>query len=147
MKILILVLFTLVVFIQKTPSLSICNIATAKQAIPPRIFAEQTIDGSTQAIFLTRFLHNKAGILASEFGRCYASILDPNFLYQALTPLGLVFILYFIYTVLTQRKIILAISFAIVPLAAIFNAPAALIVIIYKLFAIIGLTFLLSKIK
>ncbi|MBI2599052.1 hypothetical protein HYW40_02445 [Candidatus Curtissbacteria bacterium] len=147
MKILILLISTLVVFIQRIPSLPICNLQTAKQAIPPRIFAEQTIDGSSQAIFLTRFLHNKAGILASELGRCYANVLDPNFLSQALTPLGLIFILYFIYQILAERKIIFAIIFAAVPLAAILNVPTAPIVIIYKLFAIIGLTFLLSKIE
>lgn len=127
-------------------STPICNLKTAKQAIEPRIFAEQTIDGPKQPIILTRFLHNKFGIFGSEFTRCYFFSLDPNFVYQS-TSIGIIFWLYFAYTVLTRKMIILLLPLLIVPAVPFFGLPILFVSYAHKIFAIIGLYFWLFKKK
>lgn len=144
-KYLFLVLASFLIVTAKGSSdLPICNFQTAKQAIPPRIFAEQTIDGPDQPIIITRFIHNKVGIFGSEFTKCYFFSLDPNFIYHT-TGIGIIFFLYFMYTVLVKKRYILFIIFLIIPALPFFRLPIILISYVYKLFAIIGLAFLLFK--
>lgn len=102
------------------PNLAICNLQTINQAIPPRIFAEQTIDGPTQAVLLTRFLHNKVGIFLNEMTRCYFNLLDPNFIVQITGILGLVLILVAIYRLIKIKQFLL-LTFFIYPLLSIFT--------------------------
>ena len=126
--------------------LPICNIQTAKQAIAPRIFAEQTVDGRDQPIIFTRFIHNKFGIFGSEFTRCYFFSLDPNFIYHS-TGIGVIFWLYFLYMILTKKLYIPLAVFLIVPALPFFNLPVVIVAYSHKIFAIIGLLFLLSRKK
>ena len=124
-----------------------CNLATAKQAIAPRIFAEQTIDGSRQPPLVTRFLHNKLGIFASEFGRCYFNALDPNFIYRSVGTLGLFFWTYFVYQIAIKNLWPGALVFLILPLLPFFSLPVIITVYINKIFAIIGLAFLIQRLR
>lgn len=146
-KFLIFIILTIPIIYQKTASLPVCNLDTAKLAIAPRIFAEQTIDGKDQPIFITRFLHNKIGIYGSEFGRCYTSALDLNFINHSLTPIGIIALLYFIFKVFVSKRFLLIFPIILVPLAPAFNIPVSIIVSVYKLFAIIGLAIFVSKSK
>ena len=145
-KVAILLLLSILIITRTEMNLPICNIQTAKQAIPPRIFAEQTIDGSDQPIAFTRFIHNKYGILGSEFSRCYFNALDPNFIYHTLS-IGLLPYLFFIYTALEKKLLLPSIVFLIFPSLPIFNIPTIIVSYAYKIFAIIGLAILLFKKK
>ncbi|MDP2633021.1 MAG: hypothetical protein Q8P25_04870, partial [Candidatus Curtissbacteria bacterium] len=122
--------------------LPICNFTTAKQAIAPRIFAEQTIDGNKQPILQTRFLHNKFGILGSEFTRCYFFSFDPNFIYYS-TGIGIVFWVYFFYVSATKKLYIPLSFFLIIPALPFFGFPIVIVSYAHKIFAIIGLAFFL----
>ncbi|GEM_PF-5815419 len=147
MKIILIIIFSAIILVQANPSLPICNVNTAKQAIPPRIFYEQTIDGKDQNILLTRFLHNKIGIYASEFGKCYANVFDPNFIYHLLGAIGLVTWFYFVYLIAKRRLYPIIAILAVLPMLPFLKFSPLPILLIYKLFAIIGLAFLLSKPK
>lgn len=148
MKIFFLIIFSVLIVLAKTnDSLPICNLDTAKQAIPPRIFVEQTIDGKTQNIPYTRFLHNKIGIYASEFSRCYFSIFDPNFIYHTVGIVGIITWLYFVYQIIQRRLYPLLFILLVLPLLPFLRFSLLPILFAYKLFAIIGLAFLLSKRK
>lgn len=138
MKKIFLVLIIFIVFGQSTQTVN-CNLSTIKQALAPRIFAEQTIDGRQQQPLITRFLHNKAGIIGQETGKCYSSYIDPNFLIKNINIFGFLSLLYFIYYFI-YHNLKIVILFALLPLFAIYNLPIIVIVNIYKLFAIIGLT-------
>ncbi len=146
MKILLIIVSSFIILTAKTRALQICNVDTAKQALPPRIFYEQTIDGSRQNIIVTRFFHNKLGIFASEFSRCYLNILDFNFLIKALTPIGLIGYLLFAYNILDKKKYYLIIILA-APIIPFFKLPIAPTMLVYKIFAIIGLSLLINKMK
>lgn len=146
-KIIILAIITSAILATKgNLDLPICNFTTAKQAIAPRIFAEQTIDGSSQPIVMTRFLHNKFGILGSEFTRCYFYSFDPNFIYHS-TGIGIIFWLYFFYASAIKKLIIPLSFFLIIPALPFFGLPIVIVSYTHKIFAIIGLAFYLYKKK
>lgn len=145
-KIIAFTIFALIILGAKSPVFPICNNVTAEQAVAPRIFAEQTIDGNKQNIILTRFLHNKFGILGSEFGSCYLNFFDFNLLYDAFTPIGLITFIYFVYEAVERKHYWLAI-FLILPIVPFVRGPVFPVLLIYKLFAIIGLALLISKLK
>lgn len=147
MRIILILIFSAIILVQANTRLPICNLDTAKQAIPPRIFAEQTIDGKDQNILLTRFLHNKIGIYASEFSRCYANVFDPNFIYHTVGAIGLVTWVYFVYAVAKRRLYPIIAILAVLPILPFLKFSPLPILLTYKLFAIIGLAFLLSKPK
>lgn len=123
----IIILISIFLFIDfKIPSTSSltaeCSLATIKQAMPVRIFNEQTIDGPSQPIFLTRFLHNKIGIFLSEFGKCYFNILDPNYIDDRVGILGLFFISSALYRLAVSQKLKLLIAlFLLIPFLSIFK--------------------------
>ncbi len=125
------------------PNLQVCNLQTAQQAIPPRIFFEQTIDGPTQPIIFTRFIHNKFGVFGSEFSKCYFSVLDPNFILSIIGIIGLVFWLYFIYIILSRKSFLPILIFFLLPTLPFFFLPIIIISYAFKIFAIIGLIFFL----
>lgn len=141
------VFFFYIISLKNDFSLPICNLATAKQAIPPRIFAEQTIDGPQQPPLVTRFLHNKLGIFASEFSRCYFNALDPNFIHRSVGIPGLFFWTYFIYQIAIKKLWPGIFVFLILPVLPFFNLPLMIIVYINKIFAIIGLSFLIKRLR
>ncbi len=147
MKALLIIISAVIILAAKATALPPCNTDTAKQALPPRIFAEQTIDGSGQNILVTRFFHNKLGILSSEFSRCYFNVLDFNFLIKALSVIGLIGYLSFVYHILVNKKYYLIAIFILLPIIPFLKLPFAISLIVYKIFAIIGLLFLIRKIK
>lgn len=149
-KIILAVIAAFFIIIRGSAVLPQCDIQTARQAIPIRIFAEQTIDGKNQPILATRFLHNKVGIFASEFGHCYFSALDPNFLNQSLGFIGLLALVYMIYYNIYnvffgegkqsyRFSFLLLMLFMIFPALPFFKFPLTLVIFAYKIFAIIGL--------
>lgn len=147
-KLCLLIIFSALIVLAKTnDSLPICNLDTAKQAIPPRIFAEQTIDGKGQNIPFTRFLHNKIGIYASEFSRCYLGVFDLNFIYHTVGIVGIITWLYFVYQIIQKRLYPLLFILLALPLLPFLRFSPLPILFAYKLFAIIGLAFLLTKLK
>lgn len=137
-------IFSILILLKQSPQPVKCNLETVRQAIAPRIFAEQTIDGRGQPPLVTRFLHNKAGIIGQETGKCYFSYIDPNFLIKSISIFGFLALLYFIYYFI-YHNIKTVVLFALLPLFAIYNLPIIVIVTIYKLFAIIGLTLFAFK--
>lgn len=147
MKTLLIIISAAVILTAKAPALPPCNTDTAKQALPPRIFAEQTIDGIGQNIFVTRFFHNKLGILSSELSRCYFNVLDFNFLINALSPIGLIGYLSFVYHILVNKKYHFITIFILLPIIPFLKLPFAISLLVCKIFAIIGLSFLIRKIK
>lgn len=142
MKILLLVLLS-VVIIFKTPGnpLPICNIATVKQALPPVIFFETTIDGPKQPIFVTRFLHNKIGIYSSEATKCYFNAFDFIFIDNSISIVGLVGILVFAYKSIIKKYYWLLVLLLFLPFLPFFTNSDRLLILAYKIFAIIGLYF------
>jgi len=145
MKVVLIIIFSIFILTASKAGLPICSLQTAKQALPPRIFAEITIDGRNQPVLLTRFLHNKAGIFASEFARCYFNTLDPNFITDSVSLPGLIFWLYFIYRLLIFRKWFVLGIIVLLPILPFLNFSISINVFTYKIFAIIGLFFLISK--
>lgn len=148
MKIFLLIIFSITIILAKANTgLPVCNLDTAKQAIPPRIFAEQTIDGRDQSVLLTRFLHNKIGIYASEFNRCYFGVFDLNFIYHTVGIVGIITWLYFVYQIIQKKFYFLLFILLALPLLPFLKFSLLPIFAAYKLFAIIGLAFLVSKLK
>ncbi len=147
MKLLLIFIAGAAITLAKTSPLPICNTDTAKLALPPRIFYEQTIDTNRQPILLTRLIHNKLGVYGSEFAHCYVSLFDFNFIYNNFSLIGLVTFLVFMYEVLTKKRYLLAAIIFLSPLIPFFKGPIIINLVIYKLFAIIGLIFLFKKFK
>lgn len=144
MKIFVILIISFIILIQKGWSLPVCNLKTALQNLPPRIFAEQTIDGPDQPVLLTRFFHNKAVIFTQEFTRCYFYSLDPNFIYKSVGFIGIVAWLNFVYQIASSKKIFLLIFFLVIPILPFIYLSSDYVAYSHKVFAIIGLTFLLK---
>lgn len=146
MKIIILIILAALIIV-KSPQqeLPLCNIATAKQAFAPRIFAETTIDGKEQPVYVTRFLHNKIGIYASEISRCYFNSLDLNFINNSTGAVGLLSLLFFVYKITVKKYYSILAIFLVLPTLPFFGMPFFILIFFYKIFAIIGLVFLLQK--
>lgn len=143
MKIIVLLLSLFLIWIRPVSYPPTCNTVTAYQAIPPRLFAEITIDNNTQNTFLTRFLHNKAGIFLSEFQRCYFQSFDLNYLNELLNPLGILGYFYFVYRSFISKRIVLIMLILALPAVPFFNQPQIIVAVFDKLFASIGIvTFL-----
>lgn len=145
MKKIILLIFT--VFIIRIPFSfpATCDLRTAKQAIPPKIFYETTIDGSSQNVYFTRFVHNKFGIFSHEFAICYFNVIDFNFLTTNLSLFGLAMWLVFIYRQFIKKRYLFFVL--IIPALPFLLVPVVYIVLICKIFAIIGLSILLKLTK
>lgn len=144
-KILVLVFAAIIIAKSPTQELPICNLQTVKLAFAPVIFEQTTIDGSAQPVLLTRFLHNKVGIYSSAIARCYLAALDPNFINNSTSIVGLLSLLFFLYKAASKIYYPLLTIFLISPLLSFFNAPTIVLIIIYKIFAIIGLLFWLKR--
>lgn len=140
MKILLFTLLSLLVTL-KAPGdpLPLCNIATVKQALPPVIFFETTIDGLNQPVLVTRFLHNKLGIYGSESTKCYFNALDFIFINNSIGIVGLIGLLIFAYKSAIKKYYWLLVIFSLMPLLPFFTNSDKILILAYKIFAIIGL--------
>lgn len=127
-------------------NLPFCNIEIIKNSLPPLIFANQTVDGQSQSILTTRFFHNKLGIMSSQFSQCYFNALDLYYIFSSLTIFGLFTFIYFIYKILISKKTYLILPVLVLPALPVFGLGTAIMVFMYKIFAIIGLAFLLKNI-
>lgn len=139
MKFLLLIIFSIFILLAKVPTPDRCDLVTAKNALPVRIFAETTIDGRDQPVLLTRFFHNKAGILAHELGRCYFNFFDLNQVVASASLFGLLPWLYFFYrlaTTVSKYPVILGVF--MIPALLIFVSVTQ-VAYMHKVFAIIGL--------
>lgn len=146
MKLILLIILSVIIISVPGTSLPVCNIDTAKQAIPPRIFAEIAIDDNTQNVLFTRILHNKTGIFLSEFSRCYFNVFDFNYLYNLLTIFGLLGLLFFIYRALILKRFSLVIVIFLLPLIPFFKQPETIVMLVLKMSALTGvLSFLFLK--
>ena len=137
-KIILLVVIFLVV-VKKPSATEACNIDTARLALPPRIFYESRIAGNKQSVLVTRFFHNKAGILLSEFGKCYALALDPNYLNNSLNFLGLLGWFYGLFVLVRLKQYPALVVLSLLPVIAFFNVNLPLVLIGNKLIASFGL--------
>lgn len=140
-KVIFIIIFVVLISLKTGGELPICNFKTATQALAPRIFAEQTVDGHDQPVLVTRFLHNKVGIFANEFSRCYFNVLDPNFVYHSVGLIGIIFWLYFSYQIIVKKRWLMLSMFLVVPVLPFLRFPPQIVVYWHKLFAIIGLVF------
>ena len=146
MKIIFIFLIAFFIIIKSEVAIQECNIRTSTQIIPPKIWYEQAIDGSSQNRLLTRFLHNKAGIFTNALSGCYLDFVSPVFIYQSVGFLGVFFWFYFAYqaAVRNQRMIILILlMLPLIPVASV-NAQVyffgtGFVSIIFKLIAFLGL--------
>ncbi len=145
MRIFFITIIALFILTKGGWSLPPCNYKTALQALPPRIFFEQTIDGPDQPVLVTRFLHNKVGIFGSEFARCYFNAFDPILIYNSTRLLGLLGWLYFIYNIIVKKHYLPLAALAIIPVLPFLTLDAAIVAYTHKIFAIIGLASFLFR--
>ncbi len=138
MKIFLVFIIAVFWILKPVPSIDDCNIRTIKQALPPIIWFEQKIDGGSQSVLLTRFLHNKVGIGGSQFAKCYFNSLDPQIAYKSVGLLGLAFWLFFIYYISSRKIWPLILIFLLVPIFPVIFDRAQAIAIFYKIFAMLG---------
>lgn len=143
MKIILFVVFSLFIIVQKGWELPTCNFTTTLQALPPRLFAQITIDGSNQHVLVTRFFHNKVGVFLQEASHCYLDGLDPNFIFKSVGPIGIISWLTFVYRISIDKKIHFIFAFLSILILPFFNFPPSIVAYSHKIFAIIGLIFLL----
>lgn len=122
-----------------------CNIDTVFQSVPPIIWYEQTADGQSQRTKITRFFHNKVSVFGAQLAKCYSGAFAPEDVYQSTGILGLFLWLYFIYKVAMEKIQVLAIIVLLLPFLQILTGNQILVSISYKIFAIMGFTFLLKK--
>ena len=139
MKIIILLLIAITIVFKQAPKSQACDVYAAKRAIPPRIFYEQTIDGNNQPVLITRFLHNKIGIFASEVAKCYFNVIAPNAMYAGAGIFGLIFEIYLAYKLVLWKKWYILIILLLLPFAPFFNIFENQIYYMHKLFALFGL--------
>ena len=147
MKIIILLLIAITIVFKQAPKSQACDVYAAKRAIPPRIFYEQTIDGNNQPVLITRFLHNKIGIFASEVVKCYFNVIAPNAMYQSAGIFGLILEIYLIYTIIVWKKWYVSAILLVLPFAPFFNIFENLVIYAHKLLALSGLVLLAKRRK
>lgn len=141
----LIVSLTLLVITKSAPKLPLCNVDTAKLALNPRLFAETTIDGPRQNVYITRFFHNKINIFSSEFAMCYFKYFDAVFIYELVGAFGVLGFYYFAYFA-ARRKLIFALTIlATIPILPFFNLPLIIVIFTTNIFAIIGLVILIKR--
>lgn len=124
-----------------------CNIQTIKQDFAPKIFIETTVDGVGQNVSLTRFLHNKVGIHGAKTASCYFTLLDPSFIYKNLGILTVLFLAFFAYKAIERKYWLHIAAFLVAPILLMiptFPVAPFILVIAYKIFAIMGLAYFLK---
>jgi len=139
MKYILFAIFTIFIISLPVFTQEVCNINTAKNALSPVISYEQTIDGNTQNVLITRFLHNKIGIFMSHISKCYLEFFNPVNLYLSVGIYGLIFYLFLIYKILTKNMVLLMIAVFTAPILLILMDLAYLTSIFYKSASILGL--------
>lgn len=145
MKKLIIGVLLLFIFLRPVQKIEPCNINTAKQALAPRIFYEQTIDGQYQSVLVTRFFHNKLGILVNEFTGCYFKVINLNFVYISTGLIGLFFWIYALYKLIEAKKIFVLVSLLFVPILSFTNFFPAMVIIAHRTLTIVGALFFLRE--
>ena len=143
MKLLIVLILSFLIIKTNIPSTDRCDLETAKNALPVRIFAETTIDPHNQPVLITRFSHNKVTILANELGRCYFNFFDLNFVANSTALIGLLPWLYFVYKSFSHP--ILQVPIMLIPLLPILSQTQVPVAYAHKIFAIIGLVYFAKR--
>ena len=144
-KILLTIIGLLIALAPITWDFPKCSVPLIKNAFPPKIFFETTIDGLGQNTLITRFLHNKVGIYGSVTTKCYFDLLDPKLIYTNFGVATFMFLAMFTYQSAKQKIWLLLILFLLLPILSILGLPLLLFVIALKIFAIIGLILKLKK--
>lgn len=134
----VLITFISMILVFKHVNIPTCNTKTATLALKPRIFQQTTIDGSLQNTYLTRFFHNKLGILGSEFGKCYFNFFDPVIIAQNTLYIGFISWIFLAYKILSLKKLKILIPVLFFPILPFLNIPFP-VAYFHKIFAIIGL--------
>lgn len=137
MKIVLIITISIILVFNHV-DIPICNIQTAGLALKPRIFQQTTTDGNLQNTYVTRFFHNKVGILGSEFSKCYFNFFDPVTIAKNTLYIGLIPWLFLAYKILSLKKWTVLAPIIIFPILPFFNIPFP-VVYFHKIFAIIGL--------
>lgn len=129
-----------------------CNIRTAKQALAPKLWFEQAIDGSSQNTLVTRFYHNKISMITAEIAHCYFERLSPNFFFEISGIFGTFSIIYLLYWLTVRRRLIYLSCLLLAPAIPVlsYNLPTsgltvALLAFLYKGLAAAGLGLFLFK--
>lgn len=151
-KLIAFILISLFIFLKSGWDYSECNIRTAKQALVPKLWFEQTIDTSSQNVLITRFYHNKISVLASEITNCYFQRLSPNFFFETSGIFGTIYIIYILYWLTVKRHLTNLSCLLLAPALPIlsYNLPTSgqtvtLLAFIYKGAAVAGLGLFLFK--
>ena len=137
MKYFLILIIGFFILISKPQYLPTCNLTTALQDIPPRLFQMTTADGPTQNPLITRFFHNKLGILLSGSAKCYFNFFDFNIIAQNVIYFGFFGWVYTAYGIFVSKKWIPIAVFLLLPLAP-FLTHFSNIIYLHKIFAIIG---------
>lgn len=144
MKIIIFLLLSAIIFLAKsTQALPDCNMKLVKQDFIPVSFEQISIDGSFQKPIVTRFFHNKIGIQGQEIAQCYFNAVEGEFLFKNIGVVGTIFIMAFFYKLVVKKKWIFLLLALCVPILPFFGLTQPILIIIYKIFAIIGLALIL----
>lgn len=145
MKYIIVIILIVIILKANIQPTDRCDLETAKNAIPVRIFIETTIDSHIQPVLVTRFFHNKVTILLNELGRCYFNFFDLNLTVAQASIFGLVPWLYFLFKVLTKitRYPLLVTIFIVPAIPLLVSFPQ--VAYVHKVFAIIGLVLWLKS--
>lgn len=129
-----------------------CNIRTANQVLTPELWYEQRIDGTAQNTLITRFYHNKVGVLGSELAKCYFDRLNPNFFFETGGIFSVILLVYLFFILANRRKWLYLTILFLLPTIPVFsvNLPTSirtisLLAYLYKGLAIISLGVFLFK--
>lgn len=144
-KFAVFIIFLILVVLKPLQKPGFCNIDTAFLALKPRIFAETTADGIGQNPIMTRFFHNKVGILSSEFARCYFNLIDPYYLYQTLGLIGFFSWLYLGYFLISRKLWPQLLMLLLFPVLSIIHFVPTFLMIGHKSISAIGLFIFLKS--
>lgn len=147
-KTLIILLFLINIIFQKSEWVfDRCDFEIARQALSSVIWYEQTIDGQNQPHVVTRFLHNKAGVYLSQFGKCYFQAIDPYLLYKTVGIAGIFSIFFLTFITIDRKNYLVLTLLFLLPILPFFKFATNFQIVIYKILATIGLYFFFKKLK
>lgn len=141
--VLFLILTVMIILVKSTSTLPPCSMALVKQDFIPVSFEQISIDGSLQKPLVTRFLHNKLGIYGQEISACYFNATEGEFLFKNIGAIGTIFFLAFYYKLIVKKRWIFLLLALIVPILPFVGLSQPVLIIVYKIFAIIGLALVL----
>lgn len=144
MKYFTVLLVSLIVLLSNPSYLPLCNLRTARQDIPPRLFQLTTTDSPSQNPIITRFFHNKPGVFLNGTSKCYLNFFDPVIIAKNTLYFGIFGWLYAVYKMFLTKKWILIAAFFILPLIP-YLIPFPQIIYLHKIFDIIGFGLIAKK--